>query len=283
MRWVCFAFTSVAFYTALRLLQKIIATNSSNPRATALLFNGTCALISIALFFLSGSYKSISLQLDTGAYIVLLVASFCYGIYERGKFVAAKYLDASVLSTITNISVFIAFVGSLILYSETLSLKKIFGSILIITALALLSIKNKGAIKSKKGIGFAVFISIMFGFAMMLDKLGTSYFSPSLYNIIVWTVPIIFVWFPGIKFSDLKKEIKNTSWGIFVLATLDVMAYFMQLKALQETEATRVMPIIQTSTIFTVILGIIILKEKDNVPLKLLSGVMATVGVCFLL
>jgi drug/metabolite transporter (DMT)-like permease len=234
------------------------------------------------LFFLSGSYKSVSLKINTNAIIILLIASFCYGIYERGKFVAAKYLDASVLSTITNISIFIAFIGSLILYSETLSLKKIFGSILIITALILLSTKNKGDIKSKKGIGFAIFISIMFGFAMMLDKLGTSYFGPSLYNVIVWTVPIIFVWFPEVKFSDLKKEIKNTSWNIVGLAILDVTAYFMQLKALQITEATRVMPIIQTSTIFTVILGIIILKEKDNVPLKLLSGIMATIGVCLL-
>ena len=282
MNWLYLALGSVIFFATLNILQKVIAEDSSNPRASALLFNSVAAIYSILIFLLSGSYKSFSFQKGVDAYIFLLIASFCYGMFERERFVAAKYLDASVFTTVSNLSVLVAFIGSLFLYSESLTFDKIVGGTLIIVALLIISIENKEKTISKKGLLIAVGISIMLGLGWMLDKLGTSYFEPSLYNIFLWTIPILFIWFPRIKTSDLKIEIKNSFWKIAILSGLNVAGYLMQLNALQLTEATKVIPIVQTSSILTVVLGIFVLKEKNNMVKKIIAGLMAIIGVYLL-
>lgn len=204
-------------------------------------------------------------------------------MYERGRFIAAKHLDASVLTVISNLSVFVAFVGSLVLYSESLTINKILGGILIITALLIVSVrKNKKEI-SKKGLIVAIAINIMIGLAWMLDKLGTRYFNANTYNIFVWVIPLIFIYFPRMKFAELKSELKLVSWKILILSALNVIGYLMQLKALEIAEATKVIPIVQTSTIFTIIFGIFILKEKENTYRKLCAGALAILGVYLLI
>lgn len=123
----------------------------------------------------------------------------------------------------------------------------------------------------------------MLGLAWMLDKLGTQYFNANTYSILVWTVPLLFICFPSIKFEIIKLELKAASWKIFLLAGLNVVGYLIQLKALELAEATKVIPIIQTATIFTVVMGIFFLKERTNIKKKLLAGLLAMIGVFLLI
>ena len=138
MNWVFLAISSVFFFTSLNLLQRKLATDTNNPRAVAVLFNGMAAFIALSIFFISGSFKNFSLPTKLEAWIALLLAS------------------------------------------------------------------------------------------------------------------------------------------------LNVIGYLLNLKALEIAEATRVIPIVQTSTLFTVIFGILLLKERDNVPRKIIAGILAITGVYFL-
>lgn len=282
MNWSYLAFSSVFFFTSLNLLQRKLAVDSNHPRAMAVLFNTIAALIALIIFTTTGSFKSFALPSELKAWIALLIASFCYAMFERGRFVAAKLLDASVLTTVVNISVLVAFIGSLFLYSETLSTNKLVGGVLIIGALFLVSIGKKSKSSSTKGILIAVLISVMLGLGWMLDKLGTQFFNASTYNIFIWTVPIIFIYFPHIKFDVIKSELKLASWKVFLLAGLNVVGYLLQLKALEIAEATRVIPIVQTSTLFTVLMGIVLLKERESIARKVIAGLMAIIGAHFL-
>ncbi len=283
MNWIILAFGAVFFFTILNLLQRVLATDSENPRAMAFVFGVIASLMAIFLFVLSGSYKNFTLPTDPRAWIALAIASFCYGMFERARFWVAKILDASVFITVLNISVLIAFLGSSILYSEPLTINKLLGGILIIGALVLVSVNGSSKKSSSKGVLIAAIISLILGLGWMLDKLGTRFFNASTYNIFVWALPIIFVYFPSIKFTEIKKELKISSWKIILLAGLNVIGYFMQLKALEIAEATRVIPIIQTSTLFTVLAGIIILKEKQFIFRKIIAGIMAVSGVYLLI
>jgi len=283
MSWTILALGSVAFFTSLNLLQRVLAVDSKNARAMAILFNAIAALIALSIFTLTGSYRDFVLPTAPQAWIALLVASFCYGMFERGRFIAAKLLDASVLTTITNISVLVAFVGALFLYSESLTIHKLLGGVLIIGALFLVSYTDKAKKSSKEGILIAVAISIMLGLGWMLDKLGAQYFNASTYNIFVWTIPIIFIYLPPIRLSVIREELKLSTWKVFVLAGLNVVGYLMQLKALETAEATRVIPIVQTSTLFTILMGIVLLKEREHIPRKIIAGLMAISGAYFLI
>jgi len=283
MSWVILAFGSVFFFTTLALLQRVLAIESKNPRAMAVLFNILAALIALLIFFLTGSFKRFVLPTGYKAWAVLLGASFCYGIYARGQFLVAKLLDASVLTTVRNISVLVAFVGSLFLYSETLTAQKILGGALIIVALFLVSVRNNPKNAPKEGLLLGIGLSIMLGLAWMLDKLGTQFFTANTYNILIWTVPIIFIFLPKMGFSAIKKELEIASWRVFVLAGVNVFGFLMQLKALETAEATKVIPIVQTSTLFTILFAVVLLDEKDYIYRKAIASLLAVAGTYFLI
>ena len=274
MNWLFYTLSSIFFFTLLSVFQRKLAINSQNQRAMAVIYNLAAIGISLGLFFVGGSYKKFSLPQEITAWIALLIAAFSFGMVERGRFVVAKLLDVSVLSTIINFSVLIAFVGSVLLYKEQLTIQKILGGLLIVTALFLVSTGKRRVELSFKGILLAVFISIMLGIAVMLDKMGTRYFNANTYNIFAWCAPLLFIVFPGIDIKIIKKELRIASWKVF--------GYLFQLKALELSEATKIIPIIQTSTLFTVLAGILFLKERENVPRKLIAGVIAVVGVFLL-
>lgn len=282
MTWIVLSIGSVVLFTSMNILQRVIAVETKNQRAMAVLFNSICALISLIVFVLLCSFRNLSLPKVPEAWIALLVASFFYGMYERGRFTASKLLDASVFTTIGNVAVLIAFTVALFLYSEPLTVQKLLGGILIMGALILVSLNKTTSKASKKGIFLAILISIAIGLGWGLDKLGAQFFTAQTYSIFVWTIPLFFIWFPSVKTNAIKIELKNASWRVFLLAGINVVAYLMQLKALETAEATRVIPILQTSTIFTVLIGIIILKERDHIFKKIIAGILAVVGCYFL-
>src|SRR3990167_4509936 len=85
-----------------------------------------------------------------------------------------------------------------------------------------------------------------------------------------------------IIFSNIWFELKTASWKIIALDFLNSAGYYLQLKALTLGEATRVIPIVQASLIFTVLLGIFFLKEKENKIQKIIAGIACFLGVVLL-
>jgi drug/metabolite transporter (DMT)-like permease len=215
------------------------------------------------------------------AWIYLLIASLFYGLNERFRFLISKILEASVYSIIGNISVIIAFIVSFFLYKETLTFTKLLGSILIFFSLLLVSEFKKSKI-SARGMFLGVITSIYLGIAMSLDKKGAIFFNPETYNILLWVAPFIVLYFPGINTHEIKIEFKQFSWKIILLAFLNFVGFYLGLKAFILADATKVIPIVQTATLMTVIIGVFLLKEKTMLVRKLLAGVIAVIGVFLL-
>ncbi len=284
MTWFYFAIGAIFCFTSHSLLQRILAVKCVNTRAMAVAFNLIAAFLALIIFVFSGDYINFSIPNNWGAWLTLIIACLMYGLFERGRFQVAKQLDASVFSVIANISLLVAFIGSLFLYGEVLTVNKILGVLLIMIALFLVSYVNKTTkiIFSLSGVMMGILISSFLGLGWMLDKKGSLYFNASTYSFLVWTVPIIIIYFPYVELRDIIREFKINSWKIFVMAGLNVSGYLLQLKALSIYEATIVLPFIQIYSLFTVLLGIILLKEKENIPRKVLAGILALVGVYFL-
>lgn len=282
MTWFLFALSAMALFTSLNLLQRKIAVDSQNPRATAIVFDSVAAFFALLLFLLTGSYKHLSLPTQPLAWAFLVIASLMYGLFERNRFKVAQLLDASTFAIIINISVVVGFVGSLILYSESLTVAKLLGSLLIITSLLLATYRKNKKITSSKGLFIAVGISILLGIGWTLDKKGVFYFTPEIYNILLWVFPLIVILFPFVKLRELKQEFKISSWRIMLLAGINVVGYWCNLQALNLAEATRVIPIIQTSLLFTVLLGMILFHEREHWPRKILATVLTLIGIYLL-
>ncbi len=281
--WIYYTIGSIVFFTILNLLQRKLSVDSKNPRAMSVIFNSYAGCIAILFFLLTQSYTRLELPKEPTAWFVVISATVLYGLFERGRFYVAKLVDASVFATIINVGLIVAFIGSIFFFSENISFLKISGAIIILIALFLVSYSKTAAPVSKKGIVLGIIISAIIGVGWLFDKKGTEYFNADTYNIFVWTIPIIFIYLPHIPYSDLKQEFKRGSWKLALLAFLNVTGYFFQLKALGMYEASRVFPLISTATIFTVLIGVFFLNEKENALRKIIAGILAVIGIYFLI
>jgi drug/metabolite transporter (DMT)-like permease len=281
MAWFYLSLGSALSFASLTLLSRVVSVKSKNPRALSIVFNLTAFLMAMMIFFITGANKNFSLPTKFEPYLYLFIACLFYGLYDRLRFYVAQILEASLVSIINNVSLVVAFFVAAFIYSEIMTINKIGGFLLILTALFLVSV-NKVSKINLRGIFLAILINVFLGFGWALDKKGVIFFNSEIYNILVWFFPLFIIYFPYVKFSDIKKEIKISSWKITLLSFLNVVGYFIQLKALALADATRVITIVQTSTLFTVIFGIILLKEKENIPRKILAGIIAVIGVYFL-
>jgi drug/metabolite transporter (DMT)-like permease len=281
--WIYYTLGSIVFFTLLNLLQRKLSVDSKNPRAMSVIFNSFAAIAAILLFFTTNSYSNFKLPSSPASWLLVVCVTFLYASYERGRFYVAKTIDASVFSTIMNIGLLVSFIGSIIFFAEAVTVFKIIGAVLILTALLLVSYSKHKSKSSGKGLMVGVLISIIIGFAWLFDKKSSEYFNADTYNIFVWTLPIVFIYLPYIKFADLKEEFIRGSWKLALLAVINVVGYFFQLKALALYEASRVLSLISTTTILTVLFGIVILNEKENALKKVIAGILAVIGIFFLI
>lgn len=283
VNWLTLTLISTILFTTMNLLQRVLAVSSHDQRAAAIVFNFTAASMAFAIFILTGAYQNFSLPSSQIAYIGLVVGVVSYGLFERLRFVAAKRIDASTLTIITTLGIVIAFIGSAIIYHEDISISKMIGSLLILSAIFIVpSPKNQHSKKTRSGLLIGLAISLCIGFALMMDKNGALFFSSETYSILVWSLPLLIVIYPGIKVEKLYAEIKIGSWRIILMALVNVLAYATFLKAFTLADATKVMPIGQLSTIMTVLLGAAFLNERDGLVAKIIAGLIATVGAILL-
>lgn len=281
MTWLYLSLGAAVCYTCLSILSRIVSVDSKNPRALALAFNLVSIAMAVLLIFFTGAYKNFSFPMRTDAWVYFFIAAFFYGIFERLRFDATKLLDASTYSIISNSTIVVAFVLSIFLYQETLTFSKILGFCLILISLFLVIERRKTKV-SAKGIIIGLITSITVGIGMGLDKKGVIFFNPEIYNLILWTVPFVIIYFPGMQFKKIMVEFKQFSWKIVLLSLFNSVGYYLGLKAFLLADATKVIPIMQLSTIMTVIAGILFLNERSHVSKKILAGIIAVAGVFLL-
>ena len=153
---------------------------------------------------------------------------------------------------------------------------------MLILASLIMVIERKKTKVSFKGIMTGLIASIAVGIGAGLDKKGALYFNAEVYNLLLWILPLIVLYFPKIEIKEVKYQFKKFSWQIILLSFFNFAGYYLGLKAFILADATKVIPIIQLSTIITVITGVFLLKERSNLVKKILAGIIAVAGVFLL-
>ncbi len=279
--WLIWAMIAAGTYGILLVVQKMVSVNSKNFRVGSIAFNLISTFLAIGLFLANGSYKNIIWPGPGKAYVFLVIGVLAYGLFERLRLKASSMVDASEYAILGNFSILVAFIISLQLYQESLSIPKVLGTMLIICAIILVSWRRNSKY-FKKGIWWVLLTQFLVGVAMGVDKMGARFFQADLYNILVWPLPLIIIYFPSVKKSELIYEFKAGNWKILLMAFLNVFGYYASLKAFLLADATRVIPIMQTSVFVAVGLGIIGLKERSLLGRKV-AGMMIAVAGAYLL
>ncbi len=278
--WLFFAISAALLFTSLNLLMRVLAVKSEHPRAFAFSFNVFGAFFAILLIFLEGK-PSFNIAPDFWVGILILFAIMFYGLFERLQIYAKKHIDASTTAILFRLSPVLTFILSIILLKEALTLQKILGSLAILLATFLVVIKNTD-LKLNKPFFAALVCATALALGWTIDKTVSSKVSLSLYTAIIWSLPLIFIFLPGLSLKSIKREFQIAGWKIPLLALINVLGFYFQLKAFSLQDASRVIPISSSSAVLTVIGGIFILKERTHLIRKIIAVILVFIGVFLL-
>lgn len=277
MSWFIYALLSAILGVGYSVVSRNLSVKSENPRALSIVFNACSSLIALALFsFEKWWFNPVPLYV----WGLLFLAIILYTIFEATHFYGRKHVDASTSSIIfrlnTVISVFMAF----IFLKEDITLNKILATILIVFGTYLVTVKNL-SLKFNKGLIYILAATLALGLVRPVDKVAVNFFAPPLYTFFIYIGPVLLMpFFPRIiTLQELKQEITLGKWLIPLLGLINIFEYYFMIKAYALADASLVIPIVSLSTVFTVVVGIIFLGERDNIVKKVLAGILAFIGL----
>jgi len=276
MTWFFYALTTAVLFSAWSLLSRILSVKSENPRAFSVVYNilaAGCALLLLA--FHPQAFR----PLPVGAVIVSILALLIWSVYGRTEFYATKYVEASTLSILSRVAPLVTFSVSILVFRESATAVKIVAAGLIMGG-NVLAVYQKGGARITRGVGYALITATAAGLGWVCDKYLVTFYPLALYAALSYAAPNFLVaLFPPLPKGAIGKELRRGSWKILILAGCAVGGYFFQLKAFLVGEASRVILVTSTSSVLTILLGIILLGETNNLKRKILAGLLVFIGI----
>lgn len=280
--WLLLSLLAALIFAALNLLTRILAVKSTHPRAFSFVYNGWGVLFAIIVYLLEGAGIPNLFKLPAHQFVYLSLAALFYALFERSQFIARKHIESSTLAVVFRLTTVTAFLGSLIVFKESASLSKIVGTTLLIGS-SLIVIHKNPHIKNVRALGVAVFCAVALGLAWMTDKQASVGLSASFYSALMWAIPLPFIALPTLTVSQIKIEMRIGWWKIALAAFLNVLGFVLYIKALSLAEASRVIPIVSSSSAtLSVFGGIFLLNEKTYMTRKLIAGILMFLGILLL-
>lgn len=252
---------------------------SEDPLAFSVLYGFYTAFISlIILFFEPWRFGDITPKI----LLITFIATVLFGIMQAAEFLARKYLEASRMTILFQLTPVITFFAAVLFINETFSTEKLLAILLIFAGNVVAIVKHGGHI-TRNGLLFGLLTVVSLGFAYIADKSVFEFYPIGLYVALTYFAPSIYVLlFISNRVKRVREEFHRTKKTLPVLAAISVLGYYMLLKNFSLTEASVAVPIIYTSTIFTAFGGIFILKEKSNILQKIIGAIVVFAGVLML-
>lgn len=262
-----------------RLLMK---DDKSDPYSYSIAFQFVVAILILTFTLFTG----FRLPENIARYIPSLgMMMILYTLANISIFHAFKVEDASTVRIFYNTRAIWILLGSFIFLKEDFTLTRLIGTLFIILATSILSIKKKLAVK-KKGLIFGLSSGLFYGLAFVNDAfLAQGWHIPSLMAIEFLSVSFFMALIRPKKLVNIKtinkrNTILNMLIGGFFYGLLSITVFLAYQKG---GDASVIGPIGQTSTILTVIFGALFLGETKDLSRKFLAAILSVAGVIFLL
>ena len=282
--WIAFAFGSAFFAGVTSILAKIGIKNTDSTAATA--------VRTIIILFFSWIMVFVTEQLGgindiSGKTLAFLILS---GLATGGSwlcyFKALQIGDVNKVTPVDKSSTVLTMLLAFIILSEELSLLKIV-CIILIGVGTYLMIEKKETDKRTTGKGwlfYAVLSAVFASLTSILGKIGISGVPSNLGTAIRTIVVLIMAWvmvFVTKKQNELKKIDRKSMLFICLSGLTTGLSWLCYYKALQDGQASIVVPTDKLSILVTVAFSCIVLKEKLTKK-SLLGLVLITVGTLLL-
>lgn len=254
-----------------------IATKSSKDDGalTVLLqfLGGIIVLLFIPLF-------KFNIPTNVSTYVMLGIACIFYAIADRVNTTARRGLEVSIYSILGQLSTVFVILWGLIFFKEAIVIKKIIGALLILFGNVAVLYK-KGKFEWNKYILFSLLGNLALSIGISVDVGISDKFNMPIYVAATLIVPsLILLIFERIKIKNIIDEYKNgnkkainivcLTWGIMIISML---------RAYQYGSVTTIAPLCSITTILNVFVAYFMLKEKDQMPRKILAAIIVILGI----
>ena len=283
--WILYAFGSAFFAGITAILAKIGIKNTDSNLATAIR-TIVILIFSWLMVFIVGSFNTIT-ELTTRTLIFLILSGVATGLSWLCYFKALQLGNVNKVTPIDKSSTILTMILAMIFLGEKITILKIISIILIGIGTYLMIEKkndNKQA-KDNKWLIFALGSAVFASLTSILGKIGINGVESNLGTAIRTIVVLIMAWvvvFITKKQNEIK-EIDKKSWKFLLLSGLTTgLSWLCYYKALQDGEASIVVPIDKLSIIITISFSYFILKEKLNKK-SLIGLILIIIGTLTLL
>lgn len=276
MEWLIFVILYLIVSVIFNQFYKITTQKLIKPGALTILLEviGSVAILLFIPFF------EFKFPIDPKIYIFLGLSIIFYTINDRLNTTVRSGIEASTFSIIHQLStVFMIFAGVLF-FKEPFILNKFIGALLIVVSNILIFYK-KGSGKPNKYILLGILANICFTIALFLDVNISDNFCLPIYVFLTLGIPsVIILIFERIKIKDVVEEYKNgDKKAIWITSLSWSLSILTQLRAYQLGNVSIVAPLCALSVILNVIMGYFLLKEKDNLPKKIVAALLILLGI----
>ena len=263
--WILYAFGSAFFAGITAILAKIGIKNTDSNLATAVR-TIVILIFSWLMVFIVGSFNTIN-ELTTKTIIFLILSGLATGLSWLCYFKALQLGNVNKVTPIDKSSTILTMVLAMIFLGEKITFLKFISIILIGIGTYLMIEKKKDnkQAKDNKWLLYAFGSAIFASLTSILGKIGIEGVESNLGTAIRTIVVLVMAWivvFVTKKQSEIKK-IDKRSWKFLLLSGLTTgLSWLCYYKALQDGEASIVVPIDKLSIVITIVFSYFILKEK---------------------
>ncbi|MEK4510773.1 EamA family transporter [Paenibacillus sp. FSL K6-2524] len=264
--WLLFAFGSALFAGITAILAKIGIKNTDSNVATAIR-TVIILIFSWLMVFVVGSFDTIT-AVNTKTLIFLVLSGMATGGSWLCYFKALQLGDVNKVTPIDKSSTVLTMILAFIILGEALTVIKVLGMVAIGVGTYLMITKKEVAKKEVKAKGwmfYAVLSAVFASLTSILGKIGIEGVESNLGTAIRTIVVLLMAWI--VVFATKKqgevKHIDKKSWLFICLSGITTgLSWLCYYKALQDREASIVVPIDKLSILVTIIFSYLFLQEK---------------------
>lgn len=280
MSWFFLILLSVLIVSFANILQKsLMKDDKSDPISYSIIFAFLLGLINLIVALISGfHFPSLNTTL-----IFFPIAAILWGVGTIFYFKALQLLESSEVTILASVRSVITIAASLLFLKESFNLQKLFGTVIVLLSIFIVT-NLKHGIKFNKGIFYTFGMVLCYGLAVVFDVLNLRSTDPlsylALVNILIGIILLLI--FPK-AIRQLKvlvnKNFLKKMLPLSVFSAAQAIAYYF---ALAKGPASQIAPIGQAQVIITILLAVVILKERDNLIRKIIAAILVMIGVILL-
>lgn len=276
MNWLIWVILYLIFYVIFNQGYKVATKSLTKPGSLTILLE----LIASIFVLLLIPFFEMRFPNNPLVYVFLGLSIIFYTITDRLNTTVRSGIEASTFSVINQLSTVFMIIAGVLFFKEPVIINKIIGAFFIVFSNILIFFK-KGNLKPNKYVILGVISNICFSIALFLDVNNSDYFNLPLYVAITLGAPTILIFiFERIKFKDIKEEYENgNKKALWITAITWSLSIVSQLRAYQLGEVSIVAPLCALSVILNVIVGYFLLKEKENLPKKIIAAILIILGI----